>query len=191
MSQPTPEQLLAESQKLSDASSIQPPQNQIDFKSRMAESLEKMDEAQASVQTGESLDFDIDSFIKEGIISKKNIPLMKDKLYVDMQTLTQKQRMFCEQMVRNKWGTMPSDNVYSTAIEAAILAMSITRMNNQQFPMPDMTDKSAANKALEGRKVELFEKFLDSSSEFIRGLSLLYTNLALADLLSEQDKKKS
>jgi hypothetical protein len=77
-------------------------------------------------------------------------------------------------------------------MEAAILAISITRLNNQHFPIPDpykRNDKDAVE-AL-ARKRQLFESLLDSNEELIRALSLIYGNLPLAQVLTEEVQKKS
>lgn len=203
MSQPTPEQIELQRQRLAANSNIpeppapkqltppQPGEFMAKLEATALQQEQEQVQAVENIKTGESLDFDISSFIKEGIIVKTNIPLMPDKLYVDMQTLTQKQRLLCEQMVKEEYGNLPADNVYSTAIEAAMLAMSITRMNNQYFPIPDATTKTPENLTLLKKKKKLFDDFMKAPNDFIKALGLLYGNLSLAHLLTEGDKKKS
>lgn len=128
---------------------------------------------------GLDLDFDVKAFITEGVIVKRGIQV-SDKVYVDMRTLTTKERMLAEAMVRDKFGNMKLDSVYLTAIEAAMMAVSITRINNQKFDNPDVSksiQQDKENAALYEHKRELFEAFLDSSNELVTMISVIYKNL--------------
>lgn len=179
----TPEQLKEEMAKAEA-----PSDKEKKFDSQIAE----MEEAERKEVTGEDLDFDIEKFIVEGVVSKKNIKLV-DGVYIDMQTLTQKQQIVADRMVKGVVGSNPvRDLSFYDTMEVAVLAMAITRMNNQKFPMPDPTgpDKEAFKEALE-RKEFLFRKLLDSSTVMIQALSLTYGNLPFAEALSEDGQKKS
>jgi len=177
----TPEELKAEIEASKTASK--------DVEAKFEESFAKLDEESVAQATGEDLDFDIDAFIKAGLIAKKNLRITS-KLYIDMQTLTQRQRLMSEQLVRAKLGNLPQDNVYATAIESAMLAMAITRMNNRRFDIPDPDNASPEHNALREDKLYLFNKLFDSPADFIRTLSFLYANLDMADRLTEPTQKK-
>ena len=135
-------------------------------------------------QTGEDLDFDLVSFITDGIITKTAIKLRED-LYADMHSLTAMERGYAERMVREKFGNLPMDNFYFSSLETALLAMSITRLNNMKFPVPDRDGDAKTFEENYKRKVELMNNLLKSSADFVRALSLIYQNLNLVDMLKE------
>jgi hypothetical protein len=143
---------------------------------------------------GLDLDFDPQEFITKGIISKKGIKVT-DKLIVDMKTLSTKDRMLAEALVKEEFGNMKLDAVYLTAIEAAILAVAITRVNNQPFPIPtspvttEEQSKAYAD-AYEGKR-RLFKTFLEANNDFISVLSVIYKNLENLNTPTEEVQKKS
>ncbi len=140
--------------------------------------------------TGEDIDFDLEKFITEGVVFRKNIRLVEG-VYVDMQTLTQRQQVLADRMVRSYLGSNPPrDLPYFDVMEAAVLAVAVTRMNNQHFPIPGKTNSEEDRLAAE-RKTYLFEKFLDAPVAMIQALSFIYGNLPLRQALSEDGTKKS
>lgn len=149
---------------------------------------------EAKAALGLDLEFDPKDFITTGIITRKGIKV-NDKMFVDMKTLSTKDRMLAEALVKEKYGVMKLDAVYLTAIEAGMLAVAITRVNNQPFPMPPETivnkaDQEAFDVAYAGKK-KLFETFLDANNDFVSLLSYIYKNLENIAQPSEEVVKKS
>lgn len=144
---------------------------------------------------GLDLDFDPKAFITQGVIIRKGIKVAEN-VYVDMRSLTTKERMMAEALVRDAYGVMRLDAVYLTAIEAAMMAMSITRINRQTYESPDVSKplndpKEPANKLLYDNKVTLFNMFMDSSNELVTMLSVIYKNLEAVAVPTEEELKKS
>jgi len=162
------------------------------------ENLERervLGEAQGRAETqdreemsGKDLDFDIASFVAYGKIKKENL-LVIPGMYVDMQSLSQRDRIVADLLVKSKFGNLTAtDNVYNSALESAILAMSVTRINNKSFPLPSMDQQSKDPKVYAqyfSDKVLLFDKILDSNEKLVQFLSVLYNQLENADVLKE------
>ena len=148
------------------------------MEAQLGAAIDKRDDTVRRELLGTDLDFDPKAFIIDGVISRKGIEVKKG-VYVDMHTLTTKERMLAEAMVRDHWGNMKLDNVYLTAIEAAMVAVAITRINNQPFENPDISKgvEDKENQALYAGKRQLFQMFMDAGNEFVTMLSVLYRNL--------------
>ncbi len=173
---------LAEAQKTSEGG---------ENEKKLTDAIQRREEEQRKELMGTDLDFDPKEFITKGIIVRKGIPI-NDKVYVDMRSLSTKERMLAEALVRNRFGNMKMDTVYLTAIEAAMMAVAVTRINNQPFENPDVakTADDPENKPLYEGKNKLFDMFLDSSSDLVTMLSVLYKNLeAVATPAGEVQKK--
>ena len=159
----------------------------------LAEAIQKRDDSNMREVLGLDLDFDPLKFITEGVIIRKNLEVVAGKIFVDMKSLTTKERMLAEAMVRDRFGNMRLDNVYLTAIEAAMMSVSIIRINNAVFPNPDiskpMTDEM--NKKLYEAKNQLFDMFMDTSNELVTMLSILYKNLEAVAVPPVETQKKS
>lgn len=154
---------------------------------RMDEVVAAADKKEVEVATGLDLDFDPDTLIKWGRIEKSNIRVVKD-IYVDMSSLTQKERILADIMIKGLFGNMPQDNVYTNAYEAALLALAITRINNKYFPIPDVIEDNKETKAYKdmvSAKMKLFRWLLDSNTNLIETLSVIFVNLERADALVE------
>lgn len=139
---------------------------------------------------GLDLTFDPKTFITTGTVLRKGLKIM-DGVYVDMKSLSTKERMVAEGLVWDKFGVMRSDGVYFHAIEAAILAVSILRINREEFPIPLIGGPDKDNANFLERKRSLFETLLDASSELVDGISLVYKNLKLIEVPNEETQKKS
>jgi hypothetical protein len=142
---------------------------------------------------GMDIEFDIDSLILQGSIERKGIFLAKGFPYFDMHTLTKEEDMLAEEFVQEIIGnTIKVDKVYYEKKEVAVLAMAITRMNNARFPKPDKRsmDEKLYNYCIEKKKL-LMSTLTVSQNNTVSALSLIYSNLALADVLSDEAKKKS
>jgi hypothetical protein len=156
--------------------------------------LEAREAEEAKASLGLDLEFDPKEFITSGIIARKGIKV-NDKMFVDMKTLSTKDRMLAEALVKEKYGVMKLDAVYLTAIEAAMLAVAITRVNNQPFPMPPEVVTTKAEQedfdaAYAGKK-RLFDTFLEANNDFVSLLSYIYKNLENIAQPSEEVLKKS
>ena len=159
----------------------------------LAEAIQKRDDSNMRDVLGLDLDFDPLTFITQGIIVRKNLEVVVGKVFVDMKSLTTKDRMLAEAMVRDRFGNMRLDNVYLTAIEAAMMAVSIIRINSAVFPNPDiskpMTDE--LNKKPYEAKNILFDMFLDTSNELVTMLPIIYKNLEAVAVPTVETQKKS
>lgn len=150
--------------------------------------LDRADKITQEELTGKDLDFDVKTFIAYGAIRKDNIKIM-DKVFADMQSLSQKDKLVAEQLVKARFGNLSAnDNVYSTAMESAILSMSILRINNKLYPMPTlemMTKDPKAYAEKFTKKLDLYDMLLDANEKLVSLLSMLYGNLEVADALKE------
>ena len=154
---------------------------------RMNEVVAAKDRKEVDIATGLDLDFDPETLIKWGRIEKSNIRVVKG-IYIDMSSLTQKERILADILVKAQFGNMPQDNVYTNAYEAALIAMAITRINNKYFVIPDVVEddkESDAYKDAVAAKAQLFGWLLNSNTNLIETLSLIYVNLERADALVE------
>lgn len=178
----TPEELAAELAQATKA-----PGN-----AEMATKLEaghaKAAEADRAEMTGKDLDFDVKAFLAWGVIRKENIKIL-DGVYVDIQSLTQRERLVAEQLVKSRFGNLSAaDNLYTSALESAILAVAVTRINNVEYPIPTMKLAAEDAKAYAERfdkKGQLYDYLLDSSEKLVGFLSVLYNKLEAADVLKD------
>jgi hypothetical protein len=159
---------------------------------KLEKAIEEQDAKNLRESLGLDLDFDVKAFITQGVIVKKGIKV-NDKMFVDMKTLTTKERMVAEALVRDRFPGMKLDTVYLTAIEAAMVAMSITRINNVPFENPDVSQplSNEVNKGLYAGKNKLFDMLMESSNEVVTMLSVIYKNLEAVSTPSEKIQKKS
>lgn len=157
----------------------------------LEQAIDAKEEADAKALLGLDLDFDPKEFITQGVVTKRGIKVL-DKMVVDMKTLTTKERMLAESLVRDKFGSMKLDQVYFTAVEAAVLAMAVIRINNQPFQVPNLNSPNTEEfKALYAKKRQLFETFLEAANDFQSVLSVLYHNLESVQVPDEVTQKKS
>lgn len=148
---------------------------------------------------GLDLEFDVDKLIRQGVIEKKGIkvPITNDlNLYVDMHTLTKPEEAMVDQMVIEVFGVMPTSRSYYEVRSAAIAAMSVTRCNNTNFPVPDPFQRDRQNKEWKNaweRKMAFYRDFmLKVDSDTVETILFIYRNLDGADpLINEEAKKKS
>jgi len=166
----------------------------LEMEAALGAAIDKADQKAEAESAGTDLEFSPEFFVKFGLIQKKNVRIVEG-FVADMQTINQKQRMLAEMLVKAKFKNMHQDNVYAVAIEAAILAVAITRVNNKDYPIPDIMvggNSPEYIQALEG-KAELFSLLLNASGELITLTSLIYTRLENADALvvgAESSEKK-
>lgn len=146
---------------------------------------------------GTDLDFDVESLIQDGSISKTEIMLLpargtKPALYCDMHTLSKEEDLLVERLVAEVCGLRTMGREYTQARGTAILAMAVTRFNNRPYPVPDyFGERDEAWMDKWAGKVELFKHLLKAQSQVSEGLAIIYQNLGAADLLKEDAKKKS
>lgn len=182
----TPEQLAAELRQAVET------ENNKKLDQEMEAARVRADKKDYEEMTGKDLDFDVKSFLTWGIVRKENIKVI-DGFYVDMQSLTQRDRVVAEQLVKAKFGNLSAtDNVYATALESAVLAMAITRVNNKGYEIPTMKLAASDPKVyatLFDQKIELYDTLLDSSEKLVGFLSVLYNKLEAADILKEVKEK--
>lgn len=152
--------------------------------------LAEMELARSKQVLGADLDFDVTKFITDGNIAKKNIKIF-DKMYVDIHTLSQAERILADNLVIEKFGAASNNTSYLDSLEPAILAMAITRVNNTAFPTPDPYNRQTEEyKNNMEKKKKLFDTFLESNMNLVTYLSTLYSNLYQIDDLIGEVKKK-
>ena len=155
--------------------------------------LEAVEEKEYEAATGKDLDFDVEAFIKTGSISKTDIPVLPGELYIDMHSLTARERITAEALVEREYpGVNAFTETYAAAKEVAVITMAVTRMNKQAFPVPKSIGRAASEedkKAMTGKQ-DLFVALLNGSDMILRTLTVLYANLDVADRLKEDIVKK-
>jgi hypothetical protein len=147
-----------------------------------------MDEA-----TGRDLDFDIKAFITEGSISKKNIPVIPGKTYVDMHSLSNKEMIIVAEMLREVAPSLkPETPEYEALRETIVITMAVTRVNNMEIPIVAKiaSARNEVDKANYEKKKVFLNTLLDADDIMIRAFAMLYNTLSVADVLKETVRKK-
>jgi hypothetical protein len=153
--------------------------------------LAEMEAGQVKKGLGLDLPFDIKKFVQEGIIFKKDVRIFDD-MFADMQTLNHVQRIMAATLVQEVMGDMPLGQPYNLALSAATVSLSIVRLNNTLFPMPNFFDRRTEEyKNFYARKKNLLQSIFQSAEGMVAYLQIIYDNLELASLMDEDAKKKS
>ena len=139
---------------------------------------------------GVDLPFDPKVFITTGAVLRKGLEIMPN-VYADMKTLTAKDRMVAEAIVREVTGPVQLTGAYFQAIEVAVLAVAILRINEASFPIPAFGDISETGKFRYQQKVDLYKTLMEADMDYIQSLSVVYKNLKLLEDPSEETLKKS
>ncbi len=156
-----------------------------DIEAALGKAIVAADDKKLEVLTGRNLAFDPEAFIKKGVIRKTNLTILPD-LVIDMETITQQRRAFAERLVRAHVGESAEDNSYRTLLDTALLAVAITRMNSQEFPVPDLLNMGTPeNQAAVDGKALLYRLLLNSNKAMIDTLTAVYNSLEGADVLVE------
>lgn len=139
---------------------------------------------------GADLPFDPNDFIVKGIISKKAIKLPGFEYYFDMHSASKEERLMADSMVQQVMGDLPIGKPYYDALETALLAMAITRINKETYPVPNFDSRKTEEfKQLYNRKTDLFKLLMKFPSVLIAGLTMIYENLEYAELFNEETQK--
>ena len=141
--------------------------------------------------TGKDIPFDVHSFITEGVVTRQNIQL-NATTFIDLKTLTHKERLIAELLVKDKYGNLSIGHIYANAIEAAMLALAVLRINDTEFPMPDAdaaADDPSYAIALQEKK-KIFNMLLDSPAKLVEALSVVYNNLENIEVREPKTIKK-
>lgn len=160
---------------------------------KMSSLLEEAEDKADRELLGLDVEFDIDSIIKLGAVEKKGltIPGIPEFPIFDMHTITNSEDSLAERITQAELGSsLKVDKEYYEVKEAAMLAMAITRLNSGHFPSPrPEMPKDVFDFAYE-KKVLLFKALRKMQKGITSTLSLMYSNLALADVLTVEAKKK-
>ena len=182
----TPEQINADIAALEAAN-----REKID---ELAEVVDQAELKAAQERLGIDLTFDPKAFIQLGTVSKKGVPVF-DGYYVDIHSISSEERLIAENMVAQVYGTNLAPNVYRGAMESAIVAMAISRVNKELYPSPSslLYEKSKTDTLAYRRKLELFQSICGMGDAYRMGIVVLYDNLRVAaDILiaDEATRKK-
>ena len=161
---------------------------------KMAQGLENaIQEAEGKAikeSLGVDLPFDPKTFITTGAILRKGLEVLPG-VFVDMKTITTRERMIAETLVKDEFGVIKMDPAYFTAIEAAILSLAILRINNQPYPMPVLGAKGEENALLYSAKKDLMNVLLEADESFVSALGVLYKSLSILETPDDKTQKKS
>ncbi len=161
---------------------------------KLAGAIDTAEDKKRAELEGRDLHFDVETFITEGSISKKNVVLLEGKLVIDMHSLNNRENIIVDELVRDVTGLIDTMSAnYDSARELATMAMALTKINNKEFPevkaMPSARDETEAMNY--SKKIVLMNTLLDADAVMVRTISMIYTMLNVADLLPESTRKKS
>ena len=190
---PSSEATLTPNEKVSKT----PEQIAEELKAMEAKNQEKVEAAETTLEAVENkikrdmlgidLPFDPNDFIVKGVISKKGIKLPGYEYYLDMHSASKEERLMADTIVQQVMGDMPLGKPYYDALETALLAVSITRINKETYEVPNFDSRKTPEfKNLYNQKVELFKTLLKFPSVIIAGITMIYENLEYADVINEK-----
>jgi len=158
------------------------------------EAKEKSETEEMRRALGLDIPFDVKTLLTKGFVEKRGLKI-SDELFIDMHTLTKAEDILAERLVEEFNGPMQLSKAYLEAKQVAVLAIAITRVNRDRFPVPDL---DPANRNTDDWKTDwelkrnLHRALLGMTSGDIHVLGLVYSNLSEMDiLLDEEAKKKS
>ncbi len=153
---------------------------------------EKIESDELRQALGMDVPFDIKKLLTKGSVEQRGMKIAEDT-WVDMHTLTKAEDILAERIVEELNGHLPLNREYIEAKLVAVLAMSITRINRDRFPGPDID--TAARKTEEWKadwevKIGLAKVLMAMDPNDIDALSIIYSNLDKMDVLIQEEAKK-
>ena len=158
----------------------------------IAEAIEKSDTEEMRRAIGLDIPFSVKTLLTKGYVEQRGMKLAED-MFVDMHTLSKGEDILAERLVEEFVGPMQLSKSYIEAKTVAVLAIAITRINKDRFPVPDLepsnrnTDQWKSDWDL---KRGLMRMLLAMQNNDIDGLGLVYGSLDKMDILIDEDAKK-
>jgi hypothetical protein len=158
--------------------------------------MKEIEDKELRQTLGLDITFDVSKLITQGIVAKRGLKITEG-LWVDMHTLTKEEDILCEQLVEQVYeslgGGIKLSKPYYEAKATAMVAMAISRCNNQLFPTPPTEPGKQTTPEFQKNwqgKVDLFNIILKFPSSLVDALSFVYVNLEKADVLLDGDNQK-
>ena len=156
------------------------------------EALEKNESAEMRLALGLDIPFNVKELLTRGVVEQRGLKIGED-FFCDMHTLTKAEDIMAERLVEEHHGPMQISKSYLEAKLVATLAIAITRINKERFPVPS-TDP-AERKTEEwihawGLKQALMRSLMNMPSGDADLISMVYANLDHADVLIEENARK-
>lgn len=158
----------------------------------IAEAMEKSETEEMRRAIGLDIPFNVRQLLTRGVVEQVGMKVA-DNMFVDMHTLSKAEDILAERLVEALNGPMPLSKAYVEAKLVATLAMAITRINRDRFPVPDLDmDKrnTDAWKADWELKIALAKMLMAMTPGDIDGLGVIYANLDKMDVLLEEEARK-
>lgn len=156
------------------------------------EAVEKTETAEMRRALGLDVPFDVRKLLTTGIVERRGMQVGTD-MFIDMHTLNKAEDIMADRLVEQTVGPMELTKSYLETKVVAVLAMAITRVNSQLFPVPSMDPADRGTdewKAAWDIKRTFMMTLLQMQGDDIDALSMVYTRLDQMDILVEEEARK-
>lgn len=158
----------------------------------IAEAIKKDEADEVRDALGLDIPFDVNALLTRGIFEQKGMQL-DENFYVDMHTLDGEEDFLAEVLVDEIYGPVKLGPVRETAKVRCVLAMAITRVNNEPYPVPPVDRSARITEAFQrswGKKRDLANFFKKMQPEAVKLIETVYSNLDKMGFLIPGDSKK-
>jgi hypothetical protein len=140
---------------------------------------------------GLDIPFDVKTLLTRGVVEKRGIKIADD-FFIDMHTLSKAEDVLAERLVEQFYGPMQLTKSYLEAKMTATLAIAITRINKDRFPVPDLDPAKRHTEEWKNDwdlKMGLMKALNGMPSGDVDTLGVVYSNLDKADVLIEEEAR--
>jgi hypothetical protein len=158
----------------------------------IAEAIKKDEADEVRDALGLDIPFDVNALLTKGIFEQKGMQL-GENFYVDMHTLGGEEDILVEMLLDEIYGPLKLGPIRETMKVRCTLAMAITRVNNEPYPVPpvDRADRITEEfRSSWTKKKELANFFKKMQPESVKMIESVYDNLDKMGFLIPGDSKK-
>jgi len=156
------------------------------------EAMEKSETQDIRTALGLDIPFDVKELLTRGVVEQRGLKIGED-FFCDMHTLTKAEDIMAERLVEEHHGPMQLTKSYLEAKLVATLAISITRINKERFPVPstDPAERKSPGWVHDwSLKQALMRSLMQMPSGDADLIAMIYANLDHADVLIDESARK-